>query len=94
MSGSEEYDEALRDQRGALPSESRKVTDRYKWLMEQVAPALAREQAEHPDHDVIGAFNLLVGEYMKRYQTGDASEDSQTVTSDKNVNTGKAGGAL
>lgn len=46
----------------------KKLRSTYRWLMDQVAPALARYQIEHDDEDVIGAFLVSVKIEMENYK--------------------------
>lgn len=52
MTDSEELNEVLNDQSDPLPAEGRKLHNTMRWLLEQVAPAVARYQLEHPDENV------------------------------------------
>jgi hypothetical protein len=50
------YQKALADCDAILPNIPRKMTATYRWLLEQVAPCLARYQFQHPDDQVDQAF--------------------------------------
>lgn len=50
------YQQALADHDAHLPRVPRKIHATYRWLIEQVAPALAKFQFEHPDEPVEEAF--------------------------------------
>ena len=52
----EELTKALADNDAGLLPVERKVTDTYRWLIDQVAPAMARYQFENPGEDVLAAF--------------------------------------
>lgn len=56
MPGDNELNEALADQGVEIPTRPRKMTDRRRWLLEQVAPAFASEIAENPGDEVEQAF--------------------------------------
>lgn len=56
MPDNRELEEVLRDTAGPFPQENRKMTKTYEWLMNQVAPAMARYALEHPDEDIESAF--------------------------------------
>lgn len=65
---SKTLEEVLRDQTGDIPQEHRKIHSTYKWLMDVVAPSVARYQQEHPDEDVMEAFITAVRLAMSRYE--------------------------
>jgi DNA relaxase NicK len=51
-----DYLEALADCDANLPQVPRRISNTYRWLLEQVAPCLARYQFIHPDFPVEQAF--------------------------------------
>lgn len=82
----DELNGVLADQSDPLPQEGRKLHDTLRWLLEQVAPAAARFQAEHPDEEVLDAFLAVYNaELKKRSGTRHAS------VRDKRPDSGTAG---
>lgn len=73
MPGNNEFNSVLSDKSGPMSQEGRKLHSTYKWLMEIVAPAMARYQADHMTEDVWQAFltvythelNRLIGSQLK-----------------------------
>lgn len=64
MPGENELNTALADQGVKIPTRPRKMTDTYRWLIEQVAPAMARYIVEHPGDDVEIAFWTAVHTFL------------------------------
>lgn len=52
----EAYQSALQDHDAQIPRIPRKMTDTYRWLLDVVAPLLARYVYEHPQQNVEQAF--------------------------------------
>jgi len=46
----------LSDQSDPMPAEGRKLHNTYRWLLEQVAPAMARFQLDNPSENVVDAL--------------------------------------
>jgi DNA relaxase NicK len=61
-----EYSAALADNDAIIPQVPRKLTETYRWLLEQVAPAMARYQSEHPDEDIETAFLTVYRLHLER----------------------------
>jgi len=69
MPGENELNEALRDQGAEIPTRPRKMTDTYRWLMEQVAPAMARYISDHPEEDVELAFWTALQVHLNEFRS-------------------------
>jgi hypothetical protein len=66
-----EFSEALNDAGIPIERVPRKPHKTYAWLMDIVAPALARYADDHPDEDVLSAFVWAVrAEQARRDRTG------------------------
>lgn len=62
-----EYSAALSDNDAEIHKVPRKLTDTYRWLLEQVAPAMARYQSDHPDEDVEQAFLTVYKLHLEKF---------------------------
>jgi len=51
-----EFQQATRDRNAEIPHMVRKMTKTYRWLIETIAPCLARYEVEHPKEDIERAF--------------------------------------
>jgi hypothetical protein len=58
-----EWSKALRESDACIPPPTRKMHSTYRWLLEVVAPALARYQFEHPEDDIESVFTALWRRY-------------------------------
>lgn len=76
----DEYQAALKQQAGELPTEGRKVHKTFAWLMDVVAPAVARYQTEHPDEDVVGALLTAIEVHSVKHDEG-ATFDNRVIIS-------------
>jgi len=54
--GLPEYQQATHDRDATIPRVPRKMTNTYRWLIESVAPTLAKYAYEHPNDQVWSAF--------------------------------------
>jgi DNA relaxase NicK len=70
----DELNAALQQADVEIPRPSRKIHSTYRWLMETVAPAIARYQFEHPGEDIESSFVTLwrhhLAELRKRAAQG------------------------
>ena len=60
-----EWSKALRESDAVIPRPVRKMHSTYRWLLETVAPALAKYQFEHPEDDIETVFPAL---WQRLYQ--------------------------
>lgn len=65
-----DYGLALADRNATIPPIPRKMTNTMRWLIEQVAPAAARYDLEHPGDNVQTTF-IAIWNMRKRELTGD-----------------------
>lgn len=83
----DELNGVLADQSGPLPQEGRKFHNTLRWLLEQVMPAAAKFQVEHPDEDVLEAMLAVYNSELKKrsgtekVKAHDKSNDSGTAGS-------------
>ena len=75
-----EYQQALADNNATLPRIPRKPTNTYKWLMDTVAPLLAKYHHTHPAMNIEQAFmtsyNLALG-ILREREEDEAFRDAQ-----------------
>lgn len=55
----DEYQAALRDQDGQLPTLSRPLPKFFEWLDRQVVPAMVNYQSQHPDTNVLAILTSM-----------------------------------
>lgn len=55
----DEYQQAIREQDGELPTLYRKPPRFIRWLQNQVIPAMLNFEEQHPDADIMRTFSLM-----------------------------------
>lgn len=72
--------EALREDNAVIPRVPRKMTNTLRWLLNQVAPALARYEHEHPDDNVrqsfLTAWRIALASLMRPEGPTDDDDDN------------------
>jgi len=77
MPDNPELTDALSDNNADIPPEPRQIHSTFRWLMEQVAPAMARYQQEHPEGDVLAALEAVYRAELGRRATTDEEPDNE-----------------
>jgi DNA relaxase NicK len=67
MSDNDEFEQATSEQAGEIPSQNRKLHNTLKWLIDVVAPSMARYQSEHPDEDIEAILHTSFKNALERF---------------------------
>jgi hypothetical protein len=77
MPESDELNQALSEQAGELPEQPRQLHNTLKWLIEQVAPAMAHYQAEHTEENVGAILQAAYAAELAKVWHGETNDDAK-----------------